>query len=218
MRVPTVIRTAVDYVRAYSSGQEVAVPASSFARLQSSGPGFDLELPDGSSTRLPARSYFNAGTIAAPVSTTTINSTAGVVGVPAAMNLGVLLVGSLIEVRYVFRLVGVAATALFWDIRLGTANAVSDAVVGSTAGLTGWTNPGFFEINARIVIASTTRAQSSFFLTTPGGQGQGVPTEADISTQVSFSADNFLTNIYSATPVAGTDVISILVQDVRCTP
>jgi len=194
------------------------MPISRRSPFVRSGTGFALALPDGSSIRLPVRSYFNAGTIAAPVSTTTINSGAGVIGVPAAMNLGVLRVGSLIEVRYVFRLVGVAATALFWDIRLGTSNTVSDAVVGATAGLTGWANPGFFEINARIVIASTTRAQSSFFLTTPGGQGQGVPTEADISTQVSFSADNFLTNIYSGTPVAGTDVISILVQDVRCTP
>jgi len=194
------------------------MPISRRSPFVRSGTGFALALPDGSSIRLPVRSYFNAGTIAAPVSATTINSGAGVIGVPAAMNLGVLRVGSLIEVRYAFRLVGVAATALFWDIRLGTANAVSDAVVGSTAGLTGWTNPGFFEINARIVIASTTRAQSTFSLTTPGGLGQGVPTEADISTQVSFSADNFLTNIYSGTPVAGTDVISILVQDVRCTP
>jgi len=194
------------------------------------GPSVDLEGPKGpqgtagrrgggggggtlSDSHSPSVSLLNVGTIAAPLATTTLNFGQGVIVVPAAVNVGVLRIGSIIEADYVIRQNIVDAQPTFLYFYLGTSNSVIDAQLANTPNMFGYGAPKTLGLHLRVLITSADTALVTFQRSEDAVASMNQI--AGLAGKVSFSANNFLMFYQASTPVLNTDTIALLSQRVR---
>jgi hypothetical protein len=174
---------------------------------------YGILLSNGSVARLPSFSYLNVGSLASPISTTTINSSFGVIATAVPLNVGPLVVSSIIDAMSLIVISGSASSALNLITAVGTANSPSTDL-GSiyTASLVGYgAGNSIIQLKERIVISSATTMQSQITSITNGVNFGEFTTTG----KVSASLDNFYSLGYYATPGAGTDTLRLIYSDVK---
>lgn len=210
------VGAAAPYTEYISNGSVAGWKAVTTYVMDANNNVSSIILPSGVAVSIPAMTFHGVGTIAAPLSSVTMNATQGRVGPPANILIpaNTLKVGSKVTGRVKYKKTGGAVTGgCYLYALLGTGNGTSDAAALNCGIGVGFDTIGWMSFDFDITGSGTVLGSNYFYIANIGAGGDTVET---ISATINIAQPMYISFSFTAGGIgAGTDVVKLLEYDVQ---